>query len=102
MNFSDLLVIQKQSKTEIDIFRKHTTINFFSNRIIEYTVATFRYYITRMHSLPLTPERKHKEGTIIQYIDRSITFYVHLSRNYTPRCNINTRALTEKIKLSDI
>jgi len=72
INFLDPLLIRKPIKTGIDIFRKptttDTTINFFSNHPIKHKIAAFRYYITRMHSLPLTPKRKQKEWTIIQYI----------------------------------
>jgi hypothetical protein len=60
----DLFIIRKPSKLEIDIFCKptntDTTFNFFSNHPIEHKVAAFRYHITGMHSLPLTPKRKQK------------------------------------------
>jgi hypothetical protein len=72
INFLDPLLIRKPTKIEIDIFRKptttNTTINFFSNHPSRYKIAAFRYYINRMHSLPLTPKRKQRELTIIQYI----------------------------------
>jgi hypothetical protein len=72
ISFLDLNIIRRQSNLEIDIFRKptttNTTINFLSNHPIEHRVAAFRYDITRMHSLPLTPERKQKEWTYIQQI----------------------------------
>jgi len=70
--FLDLLLIRKQTKTEIDIFRKcnttDTNISFFSNHPVQHKIATFRHYITRIHSLPLTPKIKQKEWTIIQYM----------------------------------
>jgi hypothetical protein len=78
INFLDLLVIRKESNIEIDIFRKptttETTINFFSNHPKEYKSAAFRYDITRMHSLPLTPERKEKELELIQQIAQHNNF----------------------------
>ena len=51
-----------------------TTINFFSDHPIEHKIAAFRYCITRMHSLPLTSERKQKEWTIIQNIAQNNNF----------------------------
>jgi hypothetical protein len=72
INFLDPLLIRKPTKIEIDVFRNpnttDTTINFFSNHHIEHKIAAFIYHITRMHSLPLTSERKQKEWTITQYI----------------------------------
>ena len=66
ISFLDLLIIRKPSKLEIDIFRKPTNtdkpFNFFPNYPIEHKVAAFRYHITRMHSLPLTPKKKTKNG----------------------------------------
>jgi hypothetical protein len=66
ISFLDLLVIQKPSNLETDIFRKpattNTNINFFSNHRIEHKIAAFRYHITRIHSLPLTPRRNQKNG----------------------------------------
>jgi hypothetical protein len=64
INFLDLLLNRKPTKIEIDIFRKPTTTdttnNFFSNHPIEHKMAAFRFYITRMHSLPLTPKNNKK------------------------------------------
>jgi hypothetical protein len=65
----DLLIIREPSNLEIDIFRKptitDTTINFLSNHPMEHKVATYRHYITRVHSLPLIPKRKQTEWTLI-------------------------------------
>ena len=78
INFLDLLLIRKTSKIETNIFRKptntDTAISFFSNHPIEHKIAPYRYYITRMHSLPLTPERKQREWTVLQYIAQSSNF----------------------------
>jgi hypothetical protein len=49
------------------------TTNFFSNHPIRHKIAAFRY-ITRVHSLPLTPKRKQKECTIIQDIAKTNNF----------------------------
>jgi hypothetical protein len=60
ISFLDLLIIQKQSNLEIDIFCKLTTTdatnNFLSNHPMEHKIAAYRHHITRMHSLPLTPK----------------------------------------------
>jgi len=37
-------------------------------------MATYKYYITRMHSLPLTLEPKQKEWTVIQHTARANKF----------------------------
>jgi len=53
----------------IDIYRKttsiDTTINFFSNHPTEHKMAAYRYYITRMHSLPFSLARKQKKWITI-------------------------------------
>jgi len=51
-----------------------TTINFSSNHPDEHKFAAFRYYITRMNSLPLTSERKQKEWILIQQIAQNNNF----------------------------
>jgi hypothetical protein len=76
VNSLNLLTLRKTSNIEIKIFRKPTTtdktINFLSNHPTEHKVSTFRYQITRMHSLPLTPQRKHKEWTVTHIIQQII------------------------------
>jgi hypothetical protein len=66
ISFFEVSIIRKPSNLEIDIFCKptttDTTINFLSNHPTEHKVAAFRYHITRMHSLPLIPERNKKNG----------------------------------------
>jgi hypothetical protein len=102
INFLDLLLIRKTFKIETDIFRKptntDTTISFFSNHPIEYKIAPYRYYFTRMHSLPLTPEKKQKEPTVLQYFAQSNNFPLaiiqklnsHLQHKYNYERNNNT------------
>jgi len=62
INFLDLLIIRNNSNLEIDIYRKptttNTTINYTSNHPNEHKTAAYRYHITRMHSLPLTKDKK--------------------------------------------
>ena len=69
INYLYLLILQKDNYIETDIYRKPTTtdtmIYFLSNHPMEHKLAAYRYHITRMHSLPLTPERKQTEWTLI-------------------------------------
>ena len=78
ISFLDVFTIRKPSNLETDIFCKptttDTTINFFSNHLTEHKVAAFRYHITILHSLPLIPERKQKECTLIQPITQNNNF----------------------------
>jgi hypothetical protein len=64
INFLDLTITRKQTKLETDIHHKPTTtkINFLSNDPIEHKMAAFKYHISRMYSLPLTPEKNKKNG----------------------------------------
>jgi len=63
--FLDLTIKRRHTKPEVDVYRKRTTtdttINFFSNHPIEQKMAAFRFHITRMHSLPLNPDKKQTE-----------------------------------------
>jgi hypothetical protein len=62
INVLDLLLIWKEPNIHIDIYRKptsiDTTINFFSNHPTEHKMAAYRYYITRVNSLPFSLARK--------------------------------------------
>jgi hypothetical protein len=55
-----------QYSIEIDMYRKptttDTTINFISNHPMEHKLAAYRYYLTRVNSLPLSKLRKQKNG----------------------------------------
>jgi hypothetical protein len=66
INFLNKSVTRYQTNLEIDIFLKptntDTTINFFSNHPIEHKIAAFKYHISRMHPLPLTPEKNQNNG----------------------------------------
>lgn len=48
--------------------------NLFSNHPTEHKMASYKYYIIRMHLLPRTLERKQKEWTIIQHMTRANNF----------------------------
>jgi len=65
----------------VDIYRKltttDTTINFLSNHLIEQKMAAFRFHITKMHSLPLNPDKKQTEWKIIQSFAKNNNFPQH-------------------------
>jgi len=48
---------------------------------MEHKIATYRHYITRMHSLPLTLKRKQLEWTLIQLIAQNNNFLQKLIQN---------------------
>ena len=60
--FLDMTITHRHTRLEVDIYGKptttDTTINFLSNHPIEQKMAAFRFHITRMHSLPLNPDKK--------------------------------------------
>jgi hypothetical protein len=78
ISFLDFLIIRKPSNLEIHIFSKptttDTTIILLSNHHMKHKIATYRHYITRMPSLPLTPKRKQTEWTLIQLIAQNTNF----------------------------
>ena len=63
--FLDLTTTSRHTRREVDIYRKpttaDTTINFLSNHPIEQKMAAFRFHISRMRSLPLSPDKKQTE-----------------------------------------
>jgi hypothetical protein len=74
----DLTITHKHKQLEVNIHRKPTstdkTINFHSSHPIEQKMAAFRFHITRMHSLPLDPNKKQKEWKTIQSIAKNNNF----------------------------
>jgi len=76
--FLYLTITCRHTKLEVHIYRKptttDTTINFLSNHPIEHKMATFRFHITRMHSLSLDPDKKQIEWEIIQSIAKNNNF----------------------------
>ena len=82
IDFLDLTITRKHKQLEVDIYRKptytDTTINFHSNHPIEQKTAAFRFHITRMHSLPLDPDKKQKEWETIQTIAKNNNVPRHL------------------------
>ena len=70
INFLDLQITRNTHKLEINIYQKptttDTTIHYASNHPMEHKTAAYRYYISRMHPLPLNPNEKQTEWTTIQ------------------------------------
>jgi len=80
--FLDLTIKRRNTKLEVDIYRKPTTrdtvIKFLSNHPIEQKMAAFRFHITRMHSLRLNTDKEQTEWEIIQSIAKNNNFPQHL------------------------
>jgi hypothetical protein len=72
---------------------KNTTINFLSNHPIEQQMQAFSFHITRMHSLPLDPDKKRKT---IQTIAKTITFPNAYSKILSDK--YSTKPVTHKPK----
>jgi hypothetical protein len=82
IDFLDLTILQKHKKLQVDIYRKptttDTTINFLYNHPIEQKMTAFGFHVTRMHSLPLDPDKKQKVWETIQSIAKNNNFPQHL------------------------
>jgi hypothetical protein len=106
INFLYLLLIRKPYKIETDIFWKSTntktTINFFSNHSTEHRIAPYSYYVTRIQSLPTTPESKQKEWTVIQYNPWTNNFQHTLIQKLHSQLQHTHTTTTETITLSEI
>ena len=65
INLMDLKIIRNVNQVNINVFQKltpaDTTIHFTSNHSIEYNGASYRFYIQRLGTLPLSQEHKSKE-----------------------------------------
>jgi hypothetical protein len=78
IDFLDLSISREHKKPKVDIYRKptttHATINFFSNHPVEQKMAAYRYHITRIHSLPLDPDKKTSEWKTIKTMAKNNNF----------------------------
>jgi hypothetical protein len=67
IEYLDLLVTRQTDQLEIDIYRKPTTtdltIHVTSNQPPEHKQATYRYYLHKLNTLPLTIDQKKKKKT---------------------------------------
>jgi hypothetical protein len=68
ISFLDILIHRINTGVETEIDRKPTStdtvICITSNHPYEHRLAAFRFILTRMHKLPLTPQYKQKNGLI--------------------------------------
>ena len=75
INLLDLLITRQTNDLRMDIYRKptsmNTTINYISNHPMEHKLAAYRYYISRMITLPLNEENRNKEWKIILNMARN-------------------------------
>ena len=85
ISFLDLQITRLPTAIDIDIYRKttttNTTINFRSNLPIEHKMATYRYLINRMLTLPLTPANRKIEWHKILIIANNNNFPLQLITN---------------------
>ena len=72
VNFLDLSITRRPTCLGISILRKptstDTTINFLSNHPLEHKMAAYRFFISRMLSLPLDKEQQDKDWQHILHI----------------------------------
>ena len=72
INFLDLTSTRKQTKLDINIYRKptttDTTIHYTSNHPIQHKLAAYRFLLNILHNLPLSNECKQQEMNTILHI----------------------------------
>jgi hypothetical protein len=72
IEYLDLLIIRQTDEMEIDIYCKPTTtdltIHATSNHPMEHKLASYRYYLHRLNTLPLTTDRKNRELNTIKHV----------------------------------
>jgi hypothetical protein len=75
INYLDLTITRAAHSLQLGIYRKptntDTTINYNSTHPIQHKLAAYRYYISRMVTLPISHTEKEKEWNIIQSIAQS-------------------------------
>ena len=110
INFLDLQITRNAQKLEISVYRKptttDTTIHYTSNHPMEHKTAAYRYYLSRMHSLPLNPNEKQKEWNTIQTIAKNKGFPTNfikwikqqIQHNSNNKEHTNTEPHTIKIR----
>jgi hypothetical protein len=75
INYLDLTITRATQSLQLGIYRKptntDTTISYNSTHPIQHKLAAYRYYISRMVTLPITHTEKEKEWNIIQSLAMS-------------------------------
>jgi hypothetical protein len=89
----------------ISIFRKptstDTTINFYSNHLLEHKLAAYRFHIERMFTLPLGGEQWQEEWESIKQIERNNNYPINLLQKLKQRIQRKLSHLTLPSKSSD-
>lgn len=84
-NILGLLLQRTNQDFETEVYRKPTstakTIYFHPNHPIGHKLAAFRFLLSRMRQLPLTPYTNKKNGTQFYTLRKLMDFPVHISRN---------------------
>jgi hypothetical protein len=80
--FLDLTITRRHTRLAVDIYSKptatDTTVNWLSNNAIEQKLAAFTFHISRMHSVPLNPDKKQTEWEITQSVAKNNNILQHL------------------------
>ena len=78
INFLNLQITRNTQNLEISIYRKptttDTTIHSTSNHPMEHKTAAYRYCLSRIHSLPLNPDKKQKEWNTTQTVAKNYRY----------------------------
>ena len=110
VNFLDLQIMRDTHNLHINIYRKptttDTTIHYTSNHPQEHKTAAYRYYLSRLHSPPLSTDHEHTEQQIIQTIAETNGFPMkhinrmnqHIPHNKNKSNNITTTSHSWKIR----
>jgi len=85
INFLDLTLHRNSNNIELSMYRKptstDTTIHYKSNHPHEHKMATFRFFINRMTTLPMTKESKTEEWKTIITTAAKIGYPSHIIHN---------------------
>jgi hypothetical protein len=91
-------------ETLVDTYRKPATtdltINFLSNHSMEQKMAAFRFHVSRMHSLPLDPDKKQKEWKTIQTIAKNNNYLQQLLQEFNRQKELVTHKPRRKTRRS--
>jgi len=105
MNYLDLLITRNPTKLGISIFRKpastDTTINFYSNHLLEHKLAACRFHTERMFTLPLGEEQRQEEWESIKQIAHNNNYPINLLQKLKQRIQRKLSHLKLPSKSSD-
>ena len=97
INFLDLTINRGRKNISTNIYRKatntDTTINYLTNHPFKQKIATFRYYIQRMLTLPISQIGINKEWAIICAMAKSNDFPEGIIHNLRKKLTLKKQAL---------